>query len=121
MNNDEMEAAFNAMRLGHAGEAPDADSFRRAVWREIRHRKALGHSYESEDFRETWIANLSALFPRFVLAGLALAVGVAWATASMTESQLAPNDVAVTTHMLDLSVFGPHWEGLADDQLIVKR
>ena len=121
MNNDEMEAVFNAMQLEHAGEAADEDSFRRGVWREIRHRKALGHSNERKNLRDTWIANFPALFPKLAFAGLTLAVGVAWTTASLTGKRCEPDGGSVATHMLDLNVFSPHQEGLADAKLIVNR
>lgn len=121
MNHNEIEAALKAMQLGHAGEAPDVDSFRRGVWREIRHRKALGNSNERKDSEGAWMAMFRPMFPKLAFAGLALAVGVAWATASLTGNQFAKDEVALTTHMLDLSVFSPHREGLADGQLVVKR
>lgn len=121
MNNDEFEAALKAMKLGHAGRASDVDSFRRNVWREIRHRKVLGHSSEIENSQGAWIAKFRPVFPKLVFAGLALTMGVAWATASIVGSRLGADDVDVTTHMLDLGVFSLQGKSLADDQLIVSR
>lgn len=96
----------------------DSRDFSNAVWREIRHRKALGES--SLSFTEFWFASLRGIFAPTAIAGLAAAVLVAWLVGS-SSGFYVPQRTVTTARVLNLEVFGPQAEGLAHSRLVVGR
>jgi len=67
------------------------------------------------------MAGLRVMFPKFALAGLVVAVGVAWVAGSAMGDSLNSQKTGVTTRMLNLEVFSPQSDDVADVRLLVKR
>jgi hypothetical protein len=121
MNPNDLEETLRTMRDRRDLKAGDSGSFRNYVWREIRHRKALEMPKWGTCWGENWELGLRDIFPKMVLTGLALAIGVAWVTGSITETRSGQMEADRTARMLNLGVFSPSLEGLADGPLIVKQ
>lgn len=116
MNEKEIYETLRAMRV-----AEEKDSrFRDAVWREIRHRRALDSECPDQKDGSVWLEGLRGLFAPTVAVGLATAVLVACAIGSVWEGS-TNRGPEVTAKVLDLGIFGPQAEGLAHGRLVVKR
>ena len=118
MDQKNIEDALREMR---GQEAEDDPAFRNAVWREIRHRRALGGTRPARPADTVWVAWVRSLLPPVTAAALAVAVMVAWAVGTTWNQPPSTDRVATTSRVLDLGVFDPHADGLAHSKLIVNR
>lgn len=108
------------MRL-NGDEAGRFPAFRDEVWREIRHRIALGEHRQDGWVEPVWLSCIRSLFPHAAVAGLAVAVISAWAVAMVWTMPALSDRTATTSRVLDLDVFESHADGLATRNLIVNR
>lgn len=115
MSGKEIDDALRSMRAARAEDA----GFNRAVWREIRHRRALGAEVPQREDAAGWSA-----WPRWLAvpaaASLVAALLTAWAAGTARE-QAADRRSEAAAKALGLGVFGPQAEGLAHNRLVVRR
>jgi hypothetical protein len=114
MDPTQINEMFRAMSRQRSGSA----DFQKAVWREIRHRRALGES--SRSLAEVWLPTLRGIYAPTAMASLFAAALVAWAVGTSWKVPEGQRD-KITAQNLNLGVFGPNANGLAYDLLVVKR
>ncbi len=94
--------------------------FRQAVWREVRHRRALIEEKPSGLLRD-WSEALQSLFPRLALGGAALAVGMGLLVGTFTTKTIGNSRSSATVQALDLGVFQPEAAGMIHARLLAKQ
>lgn len=117
MNHDELDGIFTALRgvkSSHAGST----SFHDGVWREIRHRKALG---EVRRVDEGWFEGFREFFLPAAVTGMACSIFIAWLIGTTWISQLDSNEERTTAKVLNLGVFDPRAQGLPHNKLVAGR
>jgi len=100
-------------------EISSDETFRQCVWRQIRHREALGGD------RLFCLADLGNLFlaalPRLAAGGAVIATVVGIWIGTMAAPSPKETRSSSTFQALDLQVFDPHAEGLALSNLLAKQ
>lgn len=116
MDSNRIEQTLTAMK-GRDGDFAD---FRDGVWREIRHRRALGYPGRAAISDVRWFEALRGIFAPTAVGGLVAAFFVAWVVASHWETS-DTRRWDDTARVLDLQIFGPQADGLAHGRLVVTR
>ena len=118
MNHETLESTLRQMASEPGPQA--RPEFQTAVWREIHHRMTLTTDPAAAG-APAWVEILLGMFPRIALGGFAMAIGISVVVASLDWKDPLESRRMVTSQVLDLGVFQPNANALADSRLVVTR